>query len=301
PPLTFNNRFVSFRIENRPLPLGEQLDCGNRVITPAYFQCLDIGVLSGRVFTPADDAGKPVMVVNEAFVDQYFPRAEPIGKLITCGDETMEIVGVVGNVKTHGLQSEAFVPIMYRPLRQARLHGGMTLLLRTTGDPREWVTAVKREIWDIDSIQPISRIQTVKDIAADSVSVERFCMILLALMAGVALLISLVGLYGIVTFTVNERRNEIGIRMALGADQRSILILVMKQGVCQIILGLTIGLAGALAVTRCLTSMLYQTNAIDTITLMFVSIVLLAVALLACYIPARKATRVDPMEVLRHE
>ena len=281
---------------------GEKIPAGSRIITSDYFRCLRIPVIKGRSFEATDNqGGNPVLIVNEAFVDQFLGQEEPLGQLVVHGDQTREIIGIVGNVKTNGLQPKSFIPIIYRPLQQGGLPGEMTLLIRTIGEPRQCIKSVQQTIWDMDSNQPIQSIRTMEGIAADSVSIERFSMILLVFMAGVALLIAVVGLYGVVAYTVNDLHTEIGIRLALGADSRDILILVVKKAFIQTVIGLCLGLSGALAVTRLMTSMLYHTNNYDIVTLVMVTLLLFGVAMLACYLPARRATKLDPMKVLRYD
>ncbi|MFC1633709.1 ABC transporter permease [Planctomycetota bacterium] len=302
PPLAYNNRYSYPEPVNHPMDLGEKLPAGSRVITSDYFRCLRIPVIKGRSFKSTDNQqGHPVLIVNEAFVDQFLGQEEPLGQLVHV-DKTCEIIGIVGNVKTHGLQPKSFIPIIYRPLQQDDgLPGEMTLLIRTISEPRQCIKSVQQTIWDMDSNQPIQSIRTMEGIAADSVSIERFSMILLVFMAGVALLIAVVGLYGVVAYAVNDRQTEIGIRLALGADSRDILILVVKKALVQTVIGLCLGLVGAIAVTRLMTSMLYHTNNYDIVTLLIVTLLLFGVAMLACYLPAHRATKLDPMKVLRYE
>ena len=302
PPLTYNNRYAYPEPVNHPMDPGEKIPAGSRIITSDYFRCLRIPVLRGRSFKATDNQqDNPVLIVNEAFVDQFFGQEDPLGQRVVVGETNREIVGIVGNVKTNGLQPRSFVPIMYRPLREVGLRGEMTLLIRTTGEPRQCIKSVQQTIWDTDSNQPIQSIRTMEGIAADSVSIERFSMILLVFMAGVALLIAVVGLYGVVAYTVNDRRTEIGIRLALGADSRDILILVAKKALVQTVIGLCLGLSGAMAVTQLMASILYHTNNYDIVTLLMVTLLLFGVAMLACYLPARRAAKIDPIKTLRYE
>ncbi len=296
-PLSPITRNYSVNIVSQP---GWQ-DAETRSISNDYFRCLDIPVVQGRVFAAQDEAsGQAVAVVNQEFVRRRLPDRDPIGQGITFWGRTWTIVGVVGNVKLNTLRSEGFSPFVYVPLAQLPQHD-MTVSLRTTGDPLQWAGAARRALREIDPGQPILSINTMQQLAQDSISVERFCMILLGVMGAVALLTALVGLYGVMTFAVNERRHEIGIRMAFGAETRDVLIRVLRKGAILTLAGLGAGLVGALAVTRLMASMLYRTSVRDPVTFVLVPALLFAVALLACYLPARRAARVDPMAALRCE
>ncbi|MBN2313658.1 MAG: FtsX-like permease family protein, partial [Sedimentisphaerales bacterium] len=191
-------------------------------------------------------------------------------------------------------------PFVYMPLAQ-ECGRHMTFFIRTTGDPIHWAGAARRVIWEADESQPILYVETMDQLVLNSISVERFCAILLTVMAGVALIMALVGLYGVMAFAVTERRNEIGIRMALGANEREILGLMIKKAFILTIIGLFIGLAGALILCRCAVSMLYDISIYDPATFILVPVLLLGVAMLACYLPARRAAKIGPMEALRYE
>ncbi|MGB2863174.1 MAG: ABC transporter permease [Sedimentisphaerales bacterium] len=272
-----------------------------RRVSKGYFHCLDIPLVQGRAFAAQDEqSGQSVAIVNQEFVRRRFPDRDPIGQEIIFWGRRWTIVGVVGNVRLRTLHSEEFSPFVYVPLAQAAQHG-MTLFLRTTGDPVQWAGPTRRALREIDPSQPILSITTMHQLVQDSISVERFCMILLNIMAGVALLMALVGLYGVMTFSVSERCNEIGIRKALGAEAGDILILVLKKAFILTLLGLGVGLVGALAITRLMSSMLYRTSIYDPATFVLIPALLFTVAILACYIPARRAARIDPMEALRYE
>jgi ABC-type antimicrobial peptide transport system permease subunit len=209
-------------------------------------------------------------------------------------------VGVVGNVALNTLSSVGYKPFVYFPHTQ-RQEYGMTVFLRTKGDPITWAGPARQVVQSIDANQPILYISTMSQLALESISLERFCTILIGAMAGVALFMALVGLYAVMAFAVNERRNEVGIRMALGAERLDILLLVIKKAFLLTVIGLAVGLIGALIVSRYTGSLLYRISAWDPATFISVPILLFAVAMLACYLPARKATRLDPMRVLRYE
>ncbi|MFC1633700.1 FtsX-like permease family protein, partial [Planctomycetota bacterium] len=185
------------------------------------------------------------------------------------------------------------------PLQQGGYN--MTFFIRTTGDPIQWASGARKVIWDVDASQPILYVETMDQLVLNSISVERFCAILLTVMAGVALVMALVGLYGVMAFAVTERRSEIGIRMALGAEDKDILVLIIKKAFVLTIMGLVIGLMGALAICRLMASLLYGVSIYDPATFALVPLLLLAVSMLACYFPARKATQLNPVETLRYE
>ena len=225
---------------------------------------------------------------------------DPIGQEISFWDRTWSIVGVVGNVKLGSLHSDDLAPFVYVPMKQAAQQD-MTFFLRTQGNGLQWAGPARQALWDMDPGQPILSVDTMDQRVQNSVSVERFCTILLSIMAGVALFMALFGLYGVMTFAINERSNEIGIRVALGAERLDILLLVTKKALVLAIVGLVVGLAGALAVSHTMGSMLYGISAWDPGTFVLIPILLFAITLLACYLPARRATRIDPVEALRYE
>jgi putative ABC transport system permease protein len=272
-----------------------------RMITVDYFKALQIPLIQGRTFLAMDDqTNKRIVIVNQEFVRRYFQGKNPLGIKIGYHGSEKEIVGVVGNVKRDSMRAMQHEPFMYEPIHQDSW-SCITFLLRTTGDPMALADSVRSTIWAIDPDQPILRIEPMRQIVGDSISVERFCTILLSLMAGMALLIAVVGIYGMMAFAVNERTNEIGIRLALGAQQSDILTLITKKGLILAIIGLGVGLVGALALTRYMSSMLYEISATDPATFVFVPLLLFSVAMLACCLPARRATKIDPMEALRYE
>ncbi len=300
-PLTPNNSNDSFIIEGRPLPPGEFIAAEHRNITPDYFQTMKIPLIKGRYFTSGDnDKNKQVVIVSEEFVRRFLPNEEPLGMRIHHGDRLKEIVGVVGDVKMRSINADGFSPFMYFPIDQD-CWNEMTVLARVQGDPSNLASAVREVIWNIDPNQPILWMQTMNQIVGASISVQRFCMILLSGMAVIALLLAVIGIYSVMAFSVQERVHEIGIRMALGAQVVDILKMVIQKGFLLTLLGLGIGLAGSYFVTRLMTGMLYQISATDPLTFLLVPIVLMTVALLACYLPARKAAKTDPMITLRCE
>jgi len=272
-----------------------------RMVTADYFESMKIPLMQGRYLGSADNGtGKQVAIVNQEFVHRYFEDKNPIGKQIRYHGVTKEIVGVVGNVKLETLRAVHSEPFMYEPIDQDSWHR-ITILVRTSGDPVALAGAVRSKIWEIDPDQPILRIESMNQIIGDSVSVERFLTVLISVMAGIAMVLAVVGIYGVMAFAVNERTNEIGIRLALGAQKSDILILVARNGLILAIISLAAGLVGALALTRYMSSMLYEISAMDPVTFVTVPILLLITAMIACFIPARRAARVHPMEALRYE
>lgn len=272
-----------------------------RRITPDYFHCLGIPLHQGRLFNVHDDAeGQPVAIVNQAFVRRLLPDRDPVGQQIDYSGRQQTIVGVVGDVTINTLRSAEYKPFVYMPHTQTAEYE-MTLFIRTKGDPMQWAQPARQVIRDIDDNQPILYISTMSQLAMASISLERFCTILISAMAGVALFMALVGLYAVMAFAVNERRNEVGIRMALGAEKLDILLLVIRRAFYLTLIGLVVGLVGALGISRTMSSMLYRIGAWDLTTFLLVPVLLFAAATLACYLPARKATKLDPMTILRHE
>ena len=296
-PMSASNSNSTFRIVGKEVsPSAEQ-----RIVSCDYFHCLGIPLMQGRTFTPKDnDQSQKVVIVNRELVRRYLPDRDPIGQVINFWGRERTIVGVVGDVKIRTLRTDDYPPFVYMPIAQECGYN-MTFFIRTTSDPIKWASAARRVIWEVDSSQPILYVETMDQLVLNSISVERFCAILLTVMAGVALIMALVGLYGVMAFAVTERRNEIGIRMALGAQGTDILRLVIKKAFILTIIGLLIGLICTLAVCRLMTSMLYNISIYDPATFVLIPLLLFAVAMLACYLPARKAAQLDPLETLRYE
>jgi putative ABC transport system permease protein len=305
-PLSDSRISVSYEVEGRPVPKSDEPSAWFRVVSPKYFSTMGIRLIKGREFTERDDAQSPgVIVVNQEFARRVFPNQDPIGKHVKPGASGIgqammrEIVGVVADVK-HLSLARSDTPEYYVPYAQC-LFDPMTIVARTQGDPRSVIPAVQDALHEQDKDLPVYEIRTMDDYLAASVSQPRFNTLLLGIFAGVALLLSAVGLYGVMAYTVVQRTHEIGVRMALGADGRDVLKMVLGRGLMLTLAGVAIGLAGAVALSRFLAGMLFAVQPHDPATLAGVSLVLIAVAALACYIPARRATRVDPMVALRYE
>jgi putative ABC transport system permease protein len=298
---------ISFETEGRPVAKGDQPSADFFAINDGYFKTLGVPILKGRDFNDRDDQKAPgVIIVNQTFAEQFFPGEDPIGKRIKPGISTTEtkpamreIVGVVGDVRNRNLSSELrpgyFLPVAQIPFNQ------MTVIVRTTNDPRSLITAVQNEVHSMDSEVPVFNVKTMDEHIAVTVAAPRFNTTLLAIFAVVALILTIVGLYGVMSYAVAQRTNEIGIRMALGARFTDVLTLVFKQGMILVLIGEAIGLAGAFALTRVIRGLLFGVTPTDLATFIAVAAILAAVALLATFIPARRAAKVDPLVALRYE
>ena len=302
-PLTLTVSGSDFRIEGRPEPeAGKEMIINTRSVSPGYFGTLGIGLIKGRDFSDRDKSDAPkAAIINEDLALIYFPNEDPIGRRITFDDGTswISIVGIIGDVKQLGLDSSA-KPEVYFPYLQVPAPS-MSLVVRTASNPLSLAAAVKSQIQAIDKDLPIDNAKTMQQLLAESISGRRFNMLLLTVFAAVALVLAIVGIYGVMSYAVTQRTHEIGIRMALGARAADVLKLVVRNGMSLTLIGVSIGLAGALALTRLLASLLFHVTPTDAATFASVSICLIVVALLACCITARRATKVDPLVALRYE
>jgi putative ABC transport system permease protein len=310
---------LPFTIVGHPPPHGDpyQGDQEYRLISAHYFRALGIPLRRGRVFSDADSSrGAPVVIINEAFAKQYWPKDDPLGQTIMIGhglgpefeDKPRMIVGIVGNVREQGLDS-SLVPVYYVP--EAQAPDGLIALgnrilpsswiLRTRGDPSTFAGGVQREVLTVDPQLPVAQIYSMAQLVSKSTAKQNFNMVLLAIFGGVALVLAAVGIYGVMSYTVEQRTAEIGIRVALGAQQMQMLGLILRHGLLLAVIGVAVGLGAAYGLTRLLTKLLFGIAANDPATFAVVAVTLTMVALLACLIPARRAARVDPIVALRCE
>ena len=302
PPVTRDGFGGSFTIYGRPEDANE----GNaqvRSATPGYMEALSIPLKAGRFFTDNDDEGGPrVAIISETAARRYWPNENPIGKQLRLhvnepSRRPREIVGVVGDVRTRGMEL-APVPVVYTPHAQYGPES-MTMIVRASGDPAALLTELKSTLAAMAPGVAIGRARTMDDRVAANVSQPRFRTLLLAIFAGVSLVLAAVGLYGVVAFSVSQRRAELGLRIALGADPRRVLRLVLREGMTPVAIGILIGLGGAAMLARVMRTLLFQVDPFDPVTFAAVASALACVGLIACYVPARRATRVDPALTLR--
>jgi putative ABC transport system permease protein len=296
---------TGFKIEGEPEPPpGQGPATDVRVVDAGYFQTMGIPLLRGRNLTEMElREPKKVILINEALARKHFPNQDPIGKRLDVGMfETpvwAEIIGVVGNVRYDSLIDES-PPAVYFPHADLA-YSFMTLVVRTDSDPAAIAPAVQREIRGLDANQPVSDVRTMDQVMSEWVSRSRFNTLLLGLFAGLATLLSAVGIFGVMNYSVALRTRELGLRLAVGAQPRQVLLLVLKQGLFLTVLGVIVGLAAAFALTRLLSGLLFGVEAVDVSTFTTIAVFLVLVSLLACYLPARRAMRIDPLRALRYE
>ncbi|MDQ5837106.1 MAG: ABC transporter permease, partial [Acidobacteriota bacterium] len=302
--LPLGGNFASryFEIEGRPpRPAGEGLNANFNLASPGYFRALGVPLVSGRQFDERDAAGAPeVVVINETMARRFWPDENPLGKRLRIANNPWRtVVGVVADVKNDGLRAEP-KPEMFYPLLQEPLPF-MTLVVRTDADPKSLATTVAREVRAVDPDEPVYDVKTMDERLAESVSPQRLTTLLVVAFAALAMTLAGVGIYGVISYSVAQRTHEIGIRLALGAQKGDVLRLILRQGLLLTLVGIGLGLAGAFALTRLMSGLLYGVTATDPLTFACVAAVLTAVALAACLLPARRATKVDPMVALRYE
>lgn len=308
-PLSGDNFIISFQIEGHPVAEADEPSADTRFASPEIFRTLGIPLIAGRDFNERDDLQSPrVVIVNEAFAKRFFPNENPLGKLITPGlrehgkKVARQIVGVVGDVR-HKALSEEVTPEYYLPYSQIP-GSGMSICLRASGDPTGLTSAARSTLFSMDPDLPIYDVKTMTNYVAASVAQPRLHALLLEGFAALALVLTTIGIYGVVAYSVVQRTQEIGIRMTLGASRGDVLKMVLHSGLRLVGLGILIGVLGAAVVTRSFSSLsglLFQVKPLDTMTFVSVTAILIVVSLLASYIPAWRATRVDPMKAVRYE
>src|SRR6185369_15681744 len=299
----------SFSIQDQPTPSGHSRpDEQVRFVTPGYFRAMSIPLLTGRDFTRRDLPDTPqVAIVNSAFARKFWPNDNALGKRISFQNNNpkwYEIVGVVGNVKHRGLDiqdhAEIYIPA-FQPLFADGNVPALYLAVRTKSDPLLLAPAMRSEVAALDRDQPIYSLMTMDQRISDSIAPRRFNMFILGLFAALALVLAAIGIYGIMAFSVVQRTHEIGVRMALGASAGDVLQLVLRNAFKLALIGIVVGLLAAFAATRVLSTLLYGVSATDPAIFLIDALILAVAALLACYIPARRATKVDPLIALRYE
>jgi putative ABC transport system permease protein len=304
-PLGGSNSSDAFLVEGQPEPAAGQENEGRyRVCSPNYFETMGITILKGRAFTEQDKAGSlPVAIVNDALANKHWPNGDAIGKRFRFygpleKNPWIEVVGIVQDVR-HDLNTP-ITPDFFLPHAQDPWNA-MVLVARTQVDPTSMASAIRQQVWAIDKDQPVYDIKSMEEVRSISVALYSFSSVMLAIFAGVALILAAVGIYGVMAFAVTQRTQEIGIRMALGAQTPDVLKLVLRHGMSMSLLGIGVGLLGAWGLTRFLSKLLVGVSTTDVVTFSVVTITLLVAALLACYLPARRATKVDPLVALRYE
>lgn len=305
-PLGGSANYLAFSIEGRPDDRDVMQDAHLFLVTPAYFDLLRIPLLQGRAFEDQDHANAPrVAIVNQTLARRYWPDRSPIGQRITFGDpahpesQWLTVVGVVGDTRVTGLTDAPYAQI-YRPYTQVG-QGTMAVLLRTTGDPARLAGTLREAIRSQDPGLPVYDVKSMESFVGESIAQPRISTWLTTGFAGIALLLAAIGIYGVISYSVTQRTAEVGVRIALGARPADVLRLIIAQGMRPVIAGIVVGLAGAWLTARLIRGLLFGVSASDPLTFVVVPVFLAGIALLATYIPARRATRVDPMVALRAE
>lgn len=325
-PLGNNGWQTSFTVVGRPTPPRDQTPLMEAcMVTPEYFRTMSIPLKKGRYFSQQDDrswlagrdlskfneeekrsAGLNSIIIDEEFARRHWPGQEALGQRIKLGGDedpkapVLTVIGVVGRVKMEGLSRDSKRVQGYFPFAQLG-NSGMTVIIKGASDPRQLITAVRLQLKQIDPDQPIYNIRTMNDIRSESVAPERLNLTLLSIFAGIALVLAMVGIYGVMSYSVTQRTHEIGIRMAIGAQPGDVFRMVMGHGMTLALIGVALGLAGAFGLTRLMATMLFGVEPTDPLTFMVIAILLSLVSLAACYVPGRRATKVDPILSLRYE
>jgi putative ABC transport system permease protein len=302
-PLTQNEDSLGFSIEGVPDPPDRKLSVRFNIVGPGYFTTLGIPLTQGRDFADTDSDGTPmVIVVNQAMARRFWPNRNPIDRRITTDDKTWYlIVGVAGDVRQMGLRADSEPEVYMSYLQDPFQWPYLSLLVRASSNPVKLFPSIEQAVWSVDKDQPLSNPITLDQVRSHSIAQPRIAALLLGLFAGAALLLAAVGLYGVVSYWVAERTHEIGVRMALGARSFDVFVSVVGRGLLLALLGTAFGLAGSLAVTRVLASFLFSVRPTDPLTFAAVALLLMCVALVASYFPARRAAKVDPIVALRYE
>jgi len=299
-PLGQQNDREYFTIEERPMPAGQSLVADFRSISPGYPTTMGIPLLRGRMLSDHDGGDAlPVILIDETLARQYWPNQNPVGRRMGLMGELREVVGVVGQVHHYGLEKQP-EPTIYAPYEQIP-DKAMALAVRTTGDPAAVVQAVKEAVWSVDRGQPVFQIRSMDDYLSLANTAPRISTILLAIFASVSVLLAALGIHGVVSYGVAQRTREFGLRMALGSTPKQLTSLVVRSGIGTALIGLVAGMAGAAALASGLRALFYGVAPLDPVVMAGVAVLLLAVALVANYVPARRATRVDPMQALHNE
>ena len=307
-PLTESGNSVGVSIEGRADPAPDRVPIViTRMISPRYFETMGIPLLKGRAFTEEDKAESPaVIVISETTARQFWPGEDALGKQLKIGfpsnseNKWLTVIGVVKDVRQYELVVEP-KPQMYLPFTQANFFEPRALVVKTNLEPLSLAATVRKTVWEIDRDQPVSNVASMENIVSNSVARQRFSMLLLGIFASLALVLAAVGIYGVMSYSVAQRTHEIGIRMALGAQRGDVLKLTIGQGLRLVVTGVIIGLAAAFVLSRVMSSLLFGISPTDPLTFITISLVLVSVAILASYIPALRASRVDPMFALRYE
>ncbi len=297
-----------FQIEGAPIQTRDKWPSTNyRSVSSDYFRAMNVPVIQGRSFTERDKENSPlVMIVNQALALRDFPNVNPIGKRVTLGGKDpkgqpiwWEIVGVTANVRSLELREEASPEFYLSALQDT--FAGMSVVVRTAVEPASLAPEVRRIVAEVDKSAPVSEVKTMEHIVSEAVTQPRFNLFLLGLFGGIALLLSAAGIYGVTAYSVTRRTHEFGIRMALGAQVGDVLKMILGQGMLLIVVGIAVGLVASFALTRLMKSLLFGVSVTDPLTFVAITLLLTLVALFACYIPARRATKVDPLVALRYE
>ena len=296
-----------FRIEGRSIvPVDKWPHTNFRNVSPDYFRTMNIPVLKGRAFSPQDDSNAPPKVmINQALAERDFPGEDPVGKRVTFGNPSKEqpvwseIIGVTANVRSLELREEAPAELYFTS--KQNLFQNMAVVVRSTVEPESVAPALRQAVAEVDPSVPVSDVKTMEHIVGESVTQPRFNVFLLGMFSAIALLLSVAGIYGVTAYTVSQRTHELGIRLALGAQIGDVLRMILTQGMAVIGIGIVIGLVAAFSLMRLMKSLLFGVSATDPLTFVGITAVLIVAGLLACYLPARRATKVDPLEALRYE